>query len=145
MFSPCKYIYLIALFLLHTTILAQINFQEVGLELGVNHQIREGSIGAGGCVYDFNQDGWDDLTLATGQRDQIAFYINTGGHFELIEPLINNTENVKQINWVDFDNDSDPDLYVVANGGINRLYENLGDLKMQDVTEKSGLAMDFHY
>ncbi|MEM6698309.1 MAG: FG-GAP-like repeat-containing protein, partial [Bacteroidota bacterium] len=39
----------------------------------------------------------------------------------------------------------DADLYVVANGGINRLYKNLGDLQMQDITAESGLAMDFHY
>ncbi|MEM0993840.1 MAG: FG-GAP-like repeat-containing protein [Bacteroidota bacterium] len=131
--------------MLTTICSAQISFQEVGASLGVVHHIKDGTIGAGVAVYDFNQDGLDDLTFASEQRQPLAFYINTGEGFELITPLVNNTENAKQINWVDFDNDGDPDLYVVANGGINRLYENLGDLQLQDITASSGLAMDFHY
>lgn len=131
--------------LLSVPIRSQIAFEEVSAFRGVSHFMKEDAIGGGISLYDFNQDGLDDLTLSSYLGDFISFYINTGNGFELIPPLIDNREIVKQINWVDFDNDGDPDLYVAANDGINRLYENNGQLVLTDITEQAGLPTNVHY
>ena len=137
-------LFLLPIFCSHGILLGQIDFSEVRKDLGISHQLSEGTVGAGVSVYDFNQDGLDDLTL--GQtRGGIAFYINTGGGFERISPLVDNKEVVKQINWVDYDNDGDLDLYVAANDGISRLYQNMGDLLLVDATEQSGLPLNVHF
>jgi len=128
-----------------TSVEGQVDFTQVATEFGVNHGLSESSIGAGISVYDFNQDGLDDLTLGNTKGDPLSFYTNTGSGFDKVSPLVDNEENVKQIIWVDFDNDGDPDLYVVANDGISRLYQNMGDLVMVDVTERSGLPLNVHF
>ena len=40
----------------------------------------------------------------------------------------------------DVDGDGKPDVYLTRPSGGNRLYRNLGDLKFEDITAKSGLA-----
>jgi hypothetical protein len=101
-------------------------------------------VGAGISAADFNNDGLDDLTLASVAGEFISFYTNDGKNFRKIEPLVSNTDEVKQILWVDFDNDSDKDLYISIYGGYNRLYENVGNLELVDITLKSGLSSDLH-
>jgi hypothetical protein len=123
----------------------QIAFEEVRVDYNVVHTLGGKTIGAGVTIYDFNQDGLDDLTLGTHADRHIGFYINTGTGFELIDPLVDNVEIVKQINWVDYDNDGDPDLYVAANDGISRFYRNNGDLDLEDITEESGLPLNTHF
>ena len=104
----------------------------------------EWSVGSGVSVYDFNQDGLDDLTLGTEAGKDLGFYINEGGRFRKIDSPIENKELVKQILWVDYDNDGDPDLYVAAFDGINRLYKNKGDMQFADITEFSLLPLTVH-
>ena len=123
---------------------AQISFQEVALEKEVRHTFTAWTVGGGVSFFDFNQDGLDDLTLSTNGGRRMAFYINRGNEFELIPPLVSNIETVKQILWVDYDNDGDYDLYVAAYEGINRLYQNTGHLQLVDVTESSGLSLEIH-
>jgi len=124
--------------------IAQIAFKESAMDKNVHHQIKNGTIGAGVSVYDFNQDGLDDLTLATERGQFIGFYINTGTSFEAMPALIDNREEVKQILWADYDNDGDADLFVSAFYGQSYLYENQGDLTLVDVTQSSGLPLDRH-
>lgn len=126
-------------------LVSQISFKESSSSLGVNHNMRGHTIGAGISIYDFNQDGYDDLTMATYKGTSVGFYINTGHSFEKIPPLVNNTQDVKQINWVDYDNDGDPDLYLAANNGINHLYQNQGNLIFEEVTESASLPLNTHY
>lgn len=45
----------------------------------------------------------------------------------------------KQINWVDFDNDGDYDLFVTSDTNGNRLYQNDGNFNFIDITETVGL------
>jgi len=124
--------------------IAQISFKESAMDKNVNHRILHGAIGAGVSVYDFNQDGLDDLTLASERGKLIGFYINTGTGFEEIPALVDNREEAKQILWADYDNDGDADLFVSAFLGPSYLYENQGDLTLVDVTQNSGLPLDRH-
>ena len=122
----------------------QVVYQETAEEYGIVHGYVNATTGGGVSIFDFNQDGLDDITLATEAGRELAFYLNMGGHFELIGALVDNIEIAKQILWVDFDNDGDPDLYVAAFEGYNRLYENDGNLQFTDITEVSGLPIDRH-
>ncbi|MCB0688916.1 MAG: VCBS repeat-containing protein [Saprospiraceae bacterium] len=117
-------------------------FVDSAIQLGINHFYSDLSPTGGVSFYDFNDDGWDDLTFATDQDSLIQFYINRDGTYEKINLNIDNKETVMQILWADYDNDGDQDLYVNAYEGINRLYQNQGDLQFIDVTEASGLPLE---
>ena len=97
-------------------------YTETASNLGIEHIYGSGSSGGGVSFYDFNQDGWDDITLASQQNQKIYFYKNNGGSFELLSPLVSDLSEIKQILWVDFDNDGDTD-YVIGNYGLNSDYK----------------------
>lgn len=118
---------------------AQLHFQDVAAQKGIEHRYLSVRLGGGVSCYDFNQDGLDDITLATAFGDPIDFYLNMGGHFQLLPPLVDNEDEAKQILWVDFDNDGDLDLFVATYDGLNRLYEQTGDLTFTDITLAAGL------
>jgi len=58
---------------------AQVVFKDVTKESGIQHQfvVYEGMFGGGACVFDFNNDGWEDLFLTGGMNDD-ALYQNNG-------------------------------------------------------------------
>jgi len=131
-------------FFLISILSGQIDFAESAFEKRLNHNCGGWMVGAGISTTDFNNDGLDDLTLARVEGEHISFYINEGDRFRKIEPLVDNRDEIKQILWVDFDNDGDKDLYISIYGGYNRLYENIGNLELVDITLKSGLPSDVH-
>ena len=121
---------------------AQDSFVNVADSSGIYHYYADGS-GGGVSFYDFDGDGLDDLTFATSYNEFIHFYKNTGGAFERIDfPGINNIYNSKHVLWADYDNDGDSDLFVTS-FYQNLLYENLGDMEFEEVTESVGLPMTF--
>ncbi|MEM6378006.1 MAG: FG-GAP-like repeat-containing protein [Bacteroidota bacterium] len=126
-------------------LIGQIQFENIAQNAGIRHFKTEFSIGNGVSFVDFNNDGWDDLTIGTTSGKFIDFYVNEQGTFKRIFPLVTHRHESKQINWVDFDNDGDKDLYVASLSAPNRLYENQGDLKMVDITEQSKLPMNDEY
>lgn len=117
------------------------SYTEVSKSIGIDHYYENGSSGGGVSFFDFDKDGWDDITLASQKGNQISFYKNNNGSFEKLNNLISNTCESKQLLWIDYDNDDDMDLYVTCFKGINRLYQNQGDFQFIDVTEVSGLSL----
>ena len=97
--------------------------------------------GGGGISFvDFNNDGLDDLTFATEHGEDVMFYENKGASFELVDPpFVSNTEETKQVVWVDYDNDGDKDLYLGTFEAPNALYQNDGNMVFTDVTASVGL------
>ncbi|MCR9289881.1 MAG: FG-GAP-like repeat-containing protein [Bacteroidetes bacterium] len=121
---------------------SQIFYSNVASQVGVNHTYN-GGIGGGGVSFcDFDNDGWDDITLATEEGREIYFYKNENGSFQKLAPLVSLQGEAKQVLWVDFDNDGDKDFYVAIYNGTNRLYENKGGLTFLDITESAGLPND---
>ncbi|WP_452226508.1 FG-GAP-like repeat-containing protein [Lacinutrix cladophorae] len=135
-----KYIFFLFL-LVSNTILSQINFQDEALALGVNVSSGTPFLGSGVSLVDFDKDGWDDITLATGAGQNIRFFKNVNGTFvEQVFSTINLNYRTKSISWVDIDNDGDKDLFVTSDTDGNKLFENTGSLTFVDITASSGIS-----
>lgn len=140
------------MFIIATNIGLGQTFQDVTTQLGVLDgfglltSFGTDKPGGGLSFADFNQDGYDDLTVSTRAGTMIHFYQNNGGNsFTRIAPLTNNTCNSKQIIWADLDNDGDKDLFVSCHDDQSRVYENLGSLTLVDRTFRSGILEDDGY
>jgi hypothetical protein len=121
----------------------QISFQNEASNLGVNVVCGNALFGAGITFFDYDNDGWDDITIASAQGDPIRFLKNINGNF--VDQTLNIEQNDwsnKQVNWVDIDNDGDNDLFVTSDTSSNRLYKNLGNMILEDITNTCGMFTD---
>lgn len=114
------------------------SFTNVSEELGIEVLIGNNLFGSGISFYDFDHDGWDDLSFArSGGPSQ--FYKNVNGQFQQLDPLVFVNGAIKAIQWVDFDNDGDSDLFVTIRGDNLVLLRNEGDWNFTDVSSTCGL------
>jgi type IX secretion system substrate protein/ASPIC/UnbV protein/VCBS repeat protein len=121
---------------------AQISFVDKASALGVGVSYGQGEFGGGISFFDYNKDGWDDLTISSESGKPIKFYKNNNGTFivDNINMPTNNSET-KQVQWVDFDNDGDFDFFVSSSDTTNKLYENDGSFNFTDITVSAGLNL----
>lgn len=123
--------------------ISQISFQNLASDIGIDVTCGNSLFGSGITFYDYDNDGWDDITVASASGDPIRFLKNINGNFvEQTLNIPNNNWRNKQINWVDIDNDGDKDLLVTSDTSSNKLFENLGNMIMQDITVASGILTD---
>ena len=109
------------------------------------------TMGSGGVFFDFDADAWVDIFLVDGgsvadaavaRRARHRLYRNRqNGTFEDVTERagIKHAEYGMGACAGDYDNDSDPDLYV-TNLGPNVLYRNEADGRFTDVTRKAGVG-----
>lgn len=120
---------------------SQIFYNESSQTYGLECSFGSGFVGGGISFVDFDNDGWDDITLATEQGQPILFFKNVNGNFSQVFPnILDDFEQNKQVVWVDYDNDGDKDLYVAGYQTPNKLYRNDGNLNFSNVTLASGLS-----
>ncbi|PTM11815.1 MAG: hypothetical protein DA407_00655 [Bacteroidetes bacterium] len=125
---------------------AQISFIESSASQNINVSHGTTNYVGGLSFFDFDGDGWDDLTFASGTGDPIYFFKNNNGNFSSLNlNLTDYLTDTRQINWVDIDNDGDNDLFVVSNDASNRLYENDGNMNFTDITSTSGISMNIMF
>lgn len=136
-----KTLLLITFLIMQLVLHSQIYFQDRASVLGLNLSTGNTYLGNGVSFFDYNQDGWDDITIATGDNDKVRFFKNVFGSFFEEFLLDAPSYQTKQINWVDFDNDGDYDLFVTSDTNGNRLYENDGNFNFTDITETVGLPL----
>jgi enediyne biosynthesis protein E4 len=74
--------YLLAICLLQPVI-AQKKFTNITTSAGINHkfQVLEGMFGGGACVFDFDNDGFEDLFITSGMNDDVLYRNNGDGTF----------------------------------------------------------------
>ncbi len=124
---------------------AQISFTEIATSIGVvaTYNGTASEFFAGGISFcDFDGDGWDDLTFSTSSGESVKFFKNDGdGTFTQISlsGVVLNNDRALQVLWIDYDNDSDKDLFIVSHNGSNKLYQNNGSFLFTDVTTSAGI------
>lgn len=96
------------------------------------------NFGIGMSFYDFDNDGWDDLTFVR-ENDSLRIYRNNNGIPEFIAIEVPVLGVMKQALWVDYNNDGLIDLATTSYGGFFRLFKNTGNFHFTDVTESAGL------
>ncbi|OUR95096.1 hypothetical protein A9Q87_00710 [Flavobacteriales bacterium 34_180_T64] len=132
----------------YNVVISQITFKDQASIFGIAESCGSTFLGNGVSFYDFDQDGWDDITLNSQDGDDLRFFKNINGNF--VEQFLNIASvnhQTKQVNWVDIDNDGDKDLFVTSDTDGNKLFENTGNLVFQDITSSSGMntANTFSY
>lgn len=113
-------------------------FSDIASEQGINATVTGNPLGGGMSFYDFDRDGWDDLSF-TAANDSCYFYVNNEGVFEQLPSLVYGDGNTKSLLWVDYDNDGDSDLILTAENEPIKLLENDGDFNFSNVTAESGI------
>jgi hypothetical protein len=120
-------------------------FVEQGEERGIDVIVSSQEWGAGVSTYDFNQDGYDDITL--GNDNEVLFFVNDGtGNFNPVDlNVVTPNGHVKGIVWADINNDENPDLLMTGYFGDVRINKNLGNLDFEDITATTGVSMDLAF
>jgi hypothetical protein len=111
---PIKTICKLFCFFLSNVLVAQISFSESSADQNINVSHGNKSFVGGISFFDFNNDGWDDLSFSSQDGFPLYFYQNNNG---LLTPvtlnLVDNLNDTRQINWVDINNDGLPDISVL--------------------------------
>lgn len=117
-------------------------FIEVGAANGIDMRNTGNSVlGMGMSFYDFDKDGWDDLTYCSS-NDSLVMYRNLQGEgFERME-IFPFTHDSKMATWLDYDNDGDADLLWTKRSGTTRLFRNDGNWVFNDVTSNLGIIQN---
>ena len=119
---------------------AQLAFDDVAAQIGVNYSYGDSEYGGGVSFADFDNDGWDDITYTSENGVDIYFLKNTNGDFNFVSfSGISNTNKTKQVIWVDYDNDGDKDLFITALEGKNSFYINDGEMNFTDISSSIGI------
>ena len=104
-----------------------------------------GVYGSGMSFYDWNGDGFDELTLLKRSAPARFFQNNAGTYEEVFFPELSFLSDCKSINWVDINNDGAPDITFNSYMGNLRMFLNNGDFTFTDITVTSGILQDNIY
>jgi hypothetical protein len=99
-----------------------------------------GFLGGGLSAADFDKDGFDDLLFC--QRGANALFFKSDG--ETLHPFplgLQNTGEIKQLTWVDFDNDGDRDLSMTGLNMPVQLFLNESNI-LVPISASSGISQD---
>ncbi|MFT5167040.1 MAG: hypothetical protein ACI8P3_002277 [Saprospiraceae bacterium] len=155
LFCPKLYLLIGLLFLCQSISYAQTKFTAISKEAGIDHQfsVFEGFLGGGVCVFDLNNDGYEDLYL-TGGTNRDILYLNQGdGTFKNIIDLsglqITKDYMTQGVAAADVNKDGWVDIFVTTINTMdtsqiiprakNLFFLNNGDNTFRDATADFGL------
>lgn len=122
---------------------AQVSFSEGAITHGIDLSYNGSTFGGGVSFVDFDNDGWDDISITSESGEDLYFYKNNNGTFTRVTFTgISSTDESKQITWVDYDNDGDKDLFVTNIVGVNKFYRNDGNMMFTDISTSIGFFQD---
>jgi len=140
---------LAAVFLAPAFARAQTDFIEKAAELGIDAHPTTAftfDFGSGAAFVDIDGDGDLDLYVVMGHGERNRFYrydSETKTYTDVAGALgCADAGNGKAVNFADYDNDGDKDLFVANMDGTNRLYRNDGGTEFRDVTSAAGLVFE---
>lgn len=116
------------------------NFQDVTTSMGLAFVNGGNNWGTGVSFFDFDEDGWDDLTICVA-GSPTRIYRNNQGFFVLFKLFPNMTES-KQPIWFDYDNDGYNDLLIVRRDNPHQLFRNILNSDFQDVSSVLNIPFD---
>ncbi|MBA65768.1 MAG: hypothetical protein CMG55_08210 [Candidatus Marinimicrobia bacterium] len=94
------------------------------------------------CVFDYNNDGLDDILFTTRNGGTIHLYENSGGMNFTDVSIESNLGVVMEARTAvagDYDNDGDLDLFIGATIGESKFFRNNGNGTFQDITNLTGI------
>ncbi|PCJ98729.1 MAG: hypothetical protein COA50_00345 [Flavobacteriaceae bacterium] len=134
---------------------AQTSFEDVTEAAGINHQFEvfEGMFGGGITVFDFNNDGFEDLFITSGMKEDVLYLNNGDGTFkniygtsglQITKDFITQgtaSADVNKDGWVDLvvTTLSTKDTTKIIPRAKNLLFINNGDMTFRDATKEYGL------
>ncbi len=146
-----KYIPLLSLLPIN----GQEQFVDITQEAGIQHQyhVYEGTFGGGACVFDLNNDGYEDIYITSGTSQDVLYLNNGDGTFKNIingSGLEITDDFVTQgVVSADVNKDGLRDLFIttitttdganIIPRAKNLLFLNNGDSTFKDATETYGL------
>jgi hypothetical protein len=141
-----KYLSYLSFFLAFHLGISQINFVDRASIVGLTSETGTTPFGGNGVSFaDFDNDGFDDITLASAGGVPLRFYKNIDGLVFVEQFLLPPTDSydyrTRSINWVDIDNDGDRDLFLTSDTDGNRLFENQNGI-LSDITVIAGFPLD---
>lgn len=113
-------------------------FQEIALDLGIYINYQYTMSGQGVSFFDFNEDGWDDLTLCQ-TNGPVILYQNLGGYFEPLYYFYAGQHSLSS-GWGDLDNDGKNDLVITTFDDGIHIYKNLDNQNFSDITQLSTIT-----
>lgn len=152
---PNKTTFLFFNLLIFNYLQAQIHFTDATTTAGINHQfvVYDGMFGGGACVFDLNNDGFEDLYLTSGMNDDQLLLNQKDGTFKNIfegSGLEATKKYVTQgVTGADVNRDGWIDLFITTTTtkgerksiprAENLLFLNQGNGKFKDATSEYGL------
>ena len=120
---------------------SQVTYENIAPAVRVDQSYGNNGFGGGVSFYDFDNDGWDDLSFATQTGTALAFFRNVDGlEFERVNPpFVPHFGVAEELLWVDIDNHGEEDVFDRAYKPANRLYRNDSTLGFTDITAIAGL------
>jgi hypothetical protein len=96
--------------------------------------------GNGISFYDFNQDGWDDLTISRGSQMPLFFENQNGTFVPATFTIPTNTgKQFIMLLWADLNNDGHEDLFISKYDGPIELWINDGNFNFTNIAAQSGI------